>query len=451
MPRPTTLQFGALLHGSGSHIAGWRYPGARPDGELNLPFYAQVVQKLEAGGFAAAFIADVVSIWGHQLDSLHRTARADYFEPLTLLSALSAVTENIGLVATATTSYNEPYTLARKLASLDHISGGRAGWNVVTSVVPLEAANFGRDVHYDHAERYARAAEFVDIVQGLWDSYADDAVIRDKESGIYFRQDGRRKLDHRGEHFRVDGPLNIARPPQGYPVIFQAGASETGRAFAAKYGEVIFTAPTSIEVAIDYRTKLDAALVELGRDPGDVRVWPLLSPIVADTDDAAQEILDRLNFLVHDDVLRRLVQDNFGDEDFSDLDLDAPLPDFSNDTNRSQSRRIGILEVARREGLTLRQLAIRFASGNAVVGSATTIADRIETWFASGAIDGFNVAFPYLPEQADRFVDEVLPLLEERGLFVPAEGSTLRARLGLPRPERSADPVAASETAEVAS
>jgi FMN-dependent oxidoreductase (nitrilotriacetate monooxygenase family) len=439
VPRPTTLEFGALLHGSGSHIAGWRYPGAQPDGELDFGLYARIAQKLEAGGFATIFIADVVSIWGHQLDSLHRTARADFFEPITLLSALSAVTEHIGLVATATTSYNEPYNLARKLASLDHISGGRAGWNVVTSVVPLEAANFGREAHFDHAERYARAAEFVDIVQGLWDSYADDAVIRDKESGIYFERDGRRRLDHRGEHFRVDGPLNIARPPQGYPVIFQAGASDTGRAFAARYGEVIFTAPTSLDVAIAYRKGLDATLTELGRDPGDVRVWPLLSPIVADTDAEADDILQQLNSLVHDDVLRRIVQDNFGDEDFSDLDLDEPLPDFGDDTNRSKSRRLGILELARAEGLTLRQLGVRFASSNAAVGSPATIADRIATWHASGAIDGFNVAFPYVPEQADRFVDEVLPILAERGLFTPAQGHTLRDRLGLPRPERTPD------------
>ena len=265
MPRPDTLQFGALLHGSGGHIAGWRYPGAHASGELDLPFYSRLAKTLEDGGFAAIFIADVVAVWGHQLDSLHRTARADFFEPFTLLSALSSVTDRIGLVATATTSYNEPYTIARKLASLDHLSGGRAGWNVVTSVVPLEAANFGRDAHYGHEERYLRAAEFVDVVEGLWDSYADDAVIRDKASGIYFDRNGRRTLDHDGEHFRVAGPLNIARPPQGWPVIFQAGASETGRAFAARYGEVIFTAPRTLEQAVAYRTALDAAVADAGR------------------------------------------------------------------------------------------------------------------------------------------------------------------------------------------
>jgi len=434
MPRPQTLQFGALLYGSGGHIAGWRYPGARPDGQLDFDFYAEVAQTLERGGFNTIFIADVVSIWGHQLDSLHRTARSDFFEPLTLLSALSAVTSRIGLVATATTSYNEPYTIARKFASLDHISSGRAGWNVVTSVVPLEAANFGRDEHYGHTERYERAAEFVDIVTGLWDSYTDDAVIRDKESGIYFRQDGRQKLDHRGTHFRVDGPLNVSRPPQGHPVIFQAGASETGRAFAAKYGEVLFTAPTSIAAAVTYREQLDEALREIGRDPGDVRVWPILSPIIADTDDEAAQISATLGSLIHDDVLRRLVQDNLGDDDLSEADLDAPLPEALTSTNRSQSRRDGILASARAENLTLRQLAVRFASSNSAVGSATTVADHIQRWFDSGAIDGFNVSFPYLPDQADRFVNEVLPILAERGIFEPATASTLRESLGLPRP-----------------
>lgn len=440
MPRPDTLQFGALLHGSGGHIAGWRYPGAHASGELDFPFYTRLAKTLEDGGFAAIFIADVVAVWGHQLDSLHRTARADFFEPFTLLSALSSVTERIGLVATATTSYNEPYTVARKLASLDHLSGGRAGWNVVTSVVPLEAANFGRDAHYGHEERYVRAAEFVDVVEGLWDGIGDDTMIRDKVSGIYFDRNGRRTLDHDGEHFKVAGPLNIARPPQGWPVIFQAGASETGRAFAARYGEVVFTAPRTLQHVIDYRIALDAAVVEVGRDPGDVRVWPLLSPIVADTDEEAEEALATLGSLVHEDVLRRIVQDNFGDEDFSDLDLDEPLPDFGTETDRSRSRRAGILELARAEGLTLRQLGVRFAAGGAVAGSPATIADRLAEWHASGAIDGFNVSFPYLPETADRFVGEVLPLLAERGVFRPPSPGTLREQLGLPRPARTEVP-----------
>ncbi|GLL02163.1 NtaA/DmoA family FMN-dependent monooxygenase [Dactylosporangium matsuzakiense] len=434
MPRPDHLQFGALVHGSGGHIAGWRHPRANPDGELDIDFHARLARLLEDAGFTALFVADVVAIWGHQLDSLHRTTRADYLEPITLLAALAPQTSRIGLVATATISYNEPYNLARKFASLDHICGGRAGWNVVTSVVPLEAANFGRAGHFGHAERYARAAEFVDVVKGLWDSYTDDALIRDKSTGLYFRRDRRRRLDHRGEHFAVAGPLNLARPPQGHPVLFQAGASPAGRAFAARVGEVIFTAPVSVAEAVEYRRRLDAEVAAAGRDPGDVRVWPILTPIVADTDAEAATILAELGALIHDDVLRRLVQDNFGDEDFSDLDLDEPLPDFGAATNRSQSRRAGLLALARGERLTLRQLALRFSARSDTVGSAVTVADRIEAVWRTGAIDGFNVSFPYLPEQAERFTAEVLPVLAGRGLFRPPSGATLREQLGLGRP-----------------
>lgn len=448
MPRPDSLQFGALIHAAGGHIAGWRHPTAVHDGELDLQFHASIAQTLEEAGFAALFIADVVAIWGHQLDSLHRTARADFLEPITVLSALSQLTSEIGLVATATTSYNEPYTLARKFASLDHISAGRAGWNVVTSVVPLEAQNFGRAEHFGHAERYQRAAEFVDVVLGLWDSYVD-TPSRDKETGLYYRDDELQPLNHSGEHFAVAGPLTVSRPPQGHPVIFQAGASPTARAFAAKYGEVLFTAPHSLDTAIDYRTELDIAITQNGRDPGDVRVWPMLSPIVADSDAEAADILAELGSLIHPDVLRRIVQDNFGDEDFSDVDLDEPLPDFGNDTNRSQSRRAGILAMAAQGKLSLRELGVRVASANAVAGSATTVADRLEQWWQSGAIDGFNVSFPYLPESLHQFIGQVLPELTERGIFRPATGSTLRERLGLPRPERiDRSPSAATTPAE---
>lgn len=437
MPRPDHLQFGALVHGSGGHIAGWRHPSAPADAELDLDGHVRLARLLEDAGFAALFVADVVAVWGHQLDSLHRTTRADYLEPITLLAALSQQTSAIGLVATATTSYNEPYNLARKFATLDHISGGRAGWNVVTSVVPLEAGNFGRAEHFAHAERYARAAEFVDVVKKLWDSYADDGAPRDRATGLYLRRDGRRAIDHHGEHFDVAGPLNLTRPPQGHPVLFQAGASETGRAFAARVGEVVFTAPVGTGEAVEYRSGLDAAVTAAGRDPGDVRVWPILTPIVADTDAEAAGILAELGSLIHDDVLRRLVQDNFGDEDFSNLDLDEPLPDFDTGTNRSQSRRAGLLALARGENLTLRQLALRFSARADTVGSAATVADRIAEVWATGAVDGFNVSFPYLPDQAERFTAEVLPILAERGLFRPAAGATLRARLGLPRPERT--------------
>lgn len=434
-PGIRTLDFGVLFGPSGHHLAGWRLPGGNAGKELDLSEAIRLAQQFERAGLTALFVPDVVSVWGEHLDSLSRTTRASYFEPITLLSALAAVTERIGLVATATTSYNEPFTIARKFASLDHISGGRAGWNVVTSVVPLEAANFGRDEHYGHAERYARGTEFVEAVTGLWDTVADDAFPRDKASGIYVDRAGRRALDYRGEHIATAGPLNISRPPQGHPVIFQAGASETGRAFAARFGEVIFAAPRTIAEARQYREGLDVALRDAGRAPSDVRVWPGLSPIIGSTEEEAARLRDRLNDLLHDDVLRRVIQDNVGDVDFSGWDLDAPLPELPV-SNRSRSRADSIVALAREEGLTLRQLAIRWAGGG-VVGTPEQIADHIQEWFEAGVADGFNLAFSFLPGGADAFIDEVLPELERRELWRPHYGATLRDTLRLPRPDLS--------------
>ncbi|MGB4778297.1 LLM class flavin-dependent oxidoreductase [Microbacterium sp.] len=432
-----SLDFGVLFGTSGNHLAGWRLPassgGGNAGAELDVSEAVRLAKQYERAGLTAIFVADVVSVWGEHLDSLSRTTRASYFEPITLLSALASVTERIGLVATATTSYNEPYTIARKFASLDHISGGRAGWNVVTSVVPLEAANFGRDAHYGHEERYARAAEFVAAVTGLWDSVADDAFPRDKGSDIYLDRVGRRPLNYRGEHVATAGPLNISRPPQGHPVIFQAGASETGRAFAARVGEVIFAAPRSVAEARAYRTALDAALGAAGRAPGDVRVWPGVSPIVASTHAEAERRRDELNDLLHEDVLRRVIQDNVGDVDFSGFDLDAPLPELP-ESNRSRSRAASIIALARDEGLTLRELAVRWAGGG-IVGTPEEIADHIEQWFDVGVADGFNLSFPYLPGAADAFVEQVLPELQRRGLWRPHYGATLRETIGLPRPD----------------
>ena len=431
--RTRSIDFGVLFGPSGHHLAGWRYPEANAGKELDVAEAVRLARLFEHAGLSALFVADVVSIWGHHLDSLSRTTRASYFEPFTLLSALASVTERIGLVATATTSYNEPFTIARKLASLDHISAGRAGWNVVTSVVPLEAANFGRDAHYSHEERYARAREFVDAVQGLWDTVADDAFPRDKESGIYLRRDGRRRLDFRGEHVSTAGPLNISRPPQGHPVVFQAGASATGRAFAARYGEVVFTGARSLEEARAYRAGLDEALAEEGRDRSSVRVWPGLAPIVASTHEEAARIREGLDDLLHDDVLRRVIQDNVGDVDFSSFDLDAPLPELP-ESNRSKSRAAGIIALAREEGLTLRQLGRRWAGGG-VVGTPEEVADHIQEWVDADVADGFNLAFPYLPGSAEAFIEGVLPELERRGLWREHYGATLRETLGLPRPE----------------
>ncbi|MFF4803804.1 LLM class flavin-dependent oxidoreductase [Streptomyces sp. NPDC001351] len=433
-PTARRLTLGALVHGSGGHIAGWRHPDARPDGQLDFAFHADLARTLERGRFDALFVADVVALWGHQLDSLSRTGRAEHFEPLTLLAALSLVTEHIGLAATATTTYNHPFHIARKFASLDHISGGRAGWNVVTSVVPLEAANFGYDRHLEHELRYRRADEFVQVVKALWDSFDDEAVVRDKATGRYYDPAGLHTPHHRGEHFAVRGPLNISRPPQGHPVVFQAGSSKTGKEFAARHGEVLFTTQHELGAAQAFYADIKARAAAHGRDPAHVLVWPGLSPLVAPTEAEARRRLTELQDLIHDDVARRLVQDNIGDLDLTDHPVDGPLPDIP-ETNRSTSRRDLLLKLAHDEKLTIRHLAHRFAAGSAVAGTPEQIADHIETWFRSYAADGFNISFPYLPGPAEDFVDQVVPLLQQRGLLrTEYEGSTLRENLGLPRP-----------------
>ncbi|MFE5033800.1 LLM class flavin-dependent oxidoreductase [Streptomyces sp. NPDC056683] len=428
------LSLGALVHGSGGHIAGWRHPDARPDGQLDFAFHADLARTLERGRFDALFVADVVALWGHQLDTLSRTGRAEHFEPLTLLAALSLVTEHIGLAATATTTYNHPFHIARKFASLDHISGGRAAWNVVTSVVPLEAANFGYDSHLEHELRYRRADEFVQVVKALWDSYDDEAVVRDKEGGRYYDPAGLHTPHHRGEHFTVRGPLNISRPPQGHPVVFQAGSSETGREFAARHGEVLFTTQHELGAAQAFYADIKGRAAAHGRAPAHVLVWPGLTPLVAPTETEARRRLAELQDLIHDDVARRLVQDNIGDLDLTDHPVDGPLPDIP-ETNRSKSRRDLLLKLAHDEKLTIRQLAHRFAAGAAVAGTPEQIADHIETWFHAYAADGFNISFPYLPGPAEDFVDQVVPLLQRRRLLrTEYEGTTLRENLGLPRP-----------------
>jgi FMN-dependent oxidoreductase (nitrilotriacetate monooxygenase family) len=431
------LGLGALVHGSGGHIAGWRHPLAQPDGELDINLYVELAATLERGRFDALFIADVVAVWGEHLDSLHRTARAECFEPLTLLGALSSVTTHLGLVATATTTYNEPYHLARKFASLDHLSHGRVGWNIVTSVVPLEAANFGRDEHLEHEARYERAEEFVAVVKGLWDSFDDGAMVRDVAAGRYYRPEALRPLHHRGAHFTVRGPLNISRPPQGYPVLFQAGSSETGRAFAARHGEVLFTAQTSLEGARAFRADVRRRVAAQRRDPGHVLIWPGLSPVVSSTEAGARARVAELQALVHDDVLRRLVQDNIGDLDFTGIDLDGPVPDIPA-TNRSESRRELLLDLARKDGLSVRQLGLRMAGGGFLAGTPEQIVDHMEAWFRGDGADGFNISFPWFPGAAVDFVDQVIPELRRRGLVEDGyAGTTLRDNLGLPRPARA--------------
>jgi len=355
---------------------------------------------------------------------------------LTLLPALATVTEHLGLIATASTTYNEPYHVARKFASLDHISGGRAGWNMVTSGNPHEAMNFGLEEHVEHATRYRRAREFFDVVTGLWDSWADDAFIRDVEAGVYFDPEKLHILNHKGEHLKVRGPLNIARPIQGWPVIVQAGASDAGRQLAAETAEVIFAAGNNIANARTFYADVKGRMEKLGRPRTHLKVLPGAFVVVGETAAEAREKRARLDSLVHYDSAIASLSVVLG-HDASGFDPDGPLPEIP-ESNASKSGRERIVELAKRESLTVRQLAQRVGGygGLAFVGTPAMIADQMEEWLLTEACDGFNVMFPYLPGGLDDFVDHVVPELQRRGLFRrDYEGTTLRENLGLPRPE----------------
>lgn len=432
--RTDQLKLGAFLANSGHHVAAWRHPLAQADASQDFEHFKAIARSAERGKFDALFIADVVALWGHHLEALSRTARAEHFEPLTLMSALAAVTERIGLIATATTSYNEPYHIARKFASLDHLSKGRAAWNLVTSVVADEAWNFGREQHIDHTDRYQRAEEFHDVVKGLWDSWDDDAFVRDKASGRYFDPDKLHTLNHKGAHFSVRGPLNVARPPQGHPVLVQAGASEAGKALAARVAEVIFAAHHELPAAQAFYQDIKQRAAALGRDPEHIKILPGVTPFIADTREQAQQLFEQFQALIDPVLGLRLLADTLGEDiDLSGHDLDGPLPDTP--PGQRGSRRDQVLQLARRDNLSIRQLYLRLAGGNPVIGTPSDIADSFEQWFQARACDGFNVFFPYFPGAIDTFVDQVIPVLQQRGLFrLDYAGSTLREHLGLPRP-----------------
>ena len=432
--RTDQLKLGAFLANSGHHVAAWRHPLAQADASHDFEHFKRIAQIAERGKFDALFIADVVGLWGHHYDALSLTARAEHFEPLTLLSALAAVTQHIGLIATATTTYNEPYHIARKFASLDHLSKGRAAWNVVTSVVSDEAWNFGREHHVDHGDRYQRAEEFVQVVKGLWDSWDDDAFLRDKHSGQYFDPTKLHTLNHQGEHFSVRGPLNVARAPQGHPVLVQAGASDAGRALAARIAELIFASSSEIPAAQAFYEDIKGRAEAFGRDPDSVKILPGITPFIADTREQAQALFEEFQALIDPVLGLRLLADTLGDDiDLSGHDLDGPLP--PTEPGQRGSRRDKVLELARRENLSIRQLYLRLAGGNPVIGTAEDVADTFETWFQARACDGFNVFFPYFPGAIELFVDRVIPLLQVRGLFRhDYEGTTLRENLGLERP-----------------
>ncbi len=430
------LRLGAFMRPVSIHTAAWRYPGAMPDANFNFAHLKRFIQTLERGRFDMFFMADHLAVLNMPMAALKRSATVASFDPLTLLPALAAVTERIGLVATASTTYNEPYHVARKFASLDHISGGRAGWNLVTSTNPGEALNFGREEHLEHGKRYARAREFFDVVTGLWDSWADDAFTRDVDTGVYFDPATMHVLDHKGPHFTVRGPLNVGRPIQGWPVIVQAGASDAGRQIAAETAEVIFAGQRELDGARELYADVKGRMQRIGRNPDHLKVLPGAFVVVGNTDADAHEKKALLDSLVHPDSGIATLSVLLG-TDASGFELDRPLPEIP-ESNASKSGLERVVNMARRDNLTVRQLAQRVGGSFGtleMIGTPSTIADQMAHWLQSNACDGFNVMFPYLPGGLDDFVDHVVPELQRRGLFRQQyEGTTLRENLGLPRP-----------------
>ena len=418
------------------HTSAWRYPGAYPDANFNFQHYVRFIQTLERGCFDAFFMADHLAVLNMPMAALQRSATVTSFDPLTLLPALAALTARIGLIATASTSYNDPYHIARKFASLDHISGGRAGWNVVTSANPHEALNFGREEHLDHAARYRRAREFYEVVTGLWDSWADDAFIRDVEQGVYFDPERLHVLAHKGDDFSVRGPLNVARPIQGWPVIVQAGSSEAGRQLAAETAEMVFSADVALDIAQAFYADVKGRMAAVGRDPAHLKIMPGAFVVVGNSLTEAEDRKRHLDSLVHPDSGISSLSVLLGC-DARAFDLDGPLPEIP-ESNASRSSRDKLVTMARTRNMTVRQLAQWVGGAFGIlemIGTPTMIADQMQEWLESRACDGFNVMFPHLPAGLDDFVDRVVPELQRRGIFrTHYQGHTLRAHLGLPRP-----------------
>jgi FMN-dependent oxidoreductase (nitrilotriacetate monooxygenase family) len=432
MTEARTLKLGFILHGVGRTWGDWRHPDADTGASTRFGFYTRQAQLAERGKFDFLFVADSLSI--NEKSSPHYLNR---FEPLTILSALAAVTTHIGLVGTLTVSYSEPFNVARQFASLDHISGGRAGWNVVTSWLGDTAANFSKTEHPAHDVRYRIAAEYLDVVQGLWDSWEDDAHVADKASGVFVDPEKLHRLDHKGQFFQVRGPLNIKRSRQGQPVIFQAGASDDGRNFAASRAEAIFGAAQTLEEAQEYYRDVKARARGFGRDPNKLFILPGIGPVIGLTEEEAEQKYQELAALGSLQTGLGFLARSFNDHDFSVYDLDGPFPDVAHlGLNSQQSSSLRILEQVRTENLTLRQIAQRLSTPRGYfTGTPAQVADRLEHWFRSEGADGY-VLFETLPGQLDLFVDHVVPLLQARGLLRQEyEGETFRDLLGLDFPE----------------
>jgi len=423
------MHLGLFLQGAGHHVSGWRHPHAEAGSE-NFDLLRRVTQMAEAAKFDMVFLADGLT---SGVDAHPSTIAR--FEPLTLLAALALVTEKIGLAATSSTTYGEPYHTARAFSSIDHLSHGRAAWNIVTTSYARTANNFSKS-HPEHDERYAVAEEYVDVVRGLWDSWDDDAFIKNKDSGVYADPEKLHVLDHKGKYFSVKGPLNIPRSPQGHPILIQAGSSGPGQDLAARTADVVFTAQQSIEEAKAFYKSLKERVVRAGRKADDVAVMPGFLPVIGRTSAEAAEKLAELDQWTELKSAMPLLEERIGHK-LTEYDPDGPLPDLPI-SDQLRSRAELLTSLARRENLTIRQLALRVAAGrghHVVLGTPVEIADRMQEWFEGYAADGFNVMPPFFPEGLDDFTQLVVPILQERGLFrTEYSGSTLRNHLGLTRP-----------------
>jgi FMN-dependent oxidoreductase (nitrilotriacetate monooxygenase family) len=431
------LHLNLFIHGRGHHEASWRHPASSPRSLTDVRYYIDLAQRAEAAKFDSIFFADQLALGGDVAQ-----APRTWLEPVTVLAALATATSRIGLIATASTTYTEPFNLARQFASIDHMSQGRAAWNIVTSWLATAAENYGGAGQVSHADRYARGEEFMTVVKALWDSWAADAVLDDRASGAYARAERIRAINHHGEFYTVAGPLNLPRCPQGRPVLVQAGSSDTGRRFAARHADAVFTAHMAKETAQEFYADLKKLAAEEGRRSEEVLILPGLSPMLAGTEAEAQRLAREVNELTDPEVGRKRLSGRFGGHDFSHLPLDRPLTpaDFPppETVEAARSRTEVILNLVKRDRPTLRQLLgyLAGARGHYVTaGTPEQIADLMVDWFHHGAADGFNLMPPLLPVQLDAFSAEVIPILQRRGLFrTEYAGATLREHYGLPQP-----------------
>ena len=432
MTNQRMMRLGAFLAGTGSNMASWRHPDAVPDAAINLDYYKQLTRRAEEAKLDFVFFGD-----GLYISEKSHPNFLNRFEPLTLLAALAMDTKQIGLAATLSTSYSEPFTVARQFASIDHISDGRAGWNIVTSPLEGSALNYSKAEHPQHDLRYRRAAEYLEVTKGLWDSWEDDAFVRNKETGQFIDPHKLHRVNHKGEFFSVQGPLTISRSKQGRPILIQAGSSEAGKAFASQVADAVFTGQATIEDAQEFYQDVKGRAVKHGRRSEEILMLPGCNPIVGATPEEAEAKYQEIsNLVVIDDALNYLGR-YFNDIDFTQYDLDEQFPDLGDFArNGWECATDRIKKVSREEGLTLRQMALRSTTPKSpFIGTPEQVADTMQAWFEAGAADGFMMNASVLPQGFNDFVDLVLPVLKDRGLFrTEYEHDTLRGNLGLAKP-----------------